>query len=137
MIIRTAALASVLTLGDNALVGGYCVTRGYSEPPRTHRRLVNEAPRVDGGYEHARSLSKERITLPVLIVGSSIADARAKHHALLDAVEVDQWVLDVLGDSTTVLWVCDAADTEPAQLFSQGLQRLVTLSIPVQPAAGY
>lgn len=137
MKIRTPAMVVVLTLGDNAVTGGYTVMDGYDEGGRQWRRLVSEAVRVDGGYENARALAKQRITLPVYIEGSTVADARAKHRALLDAVEATQWVLDVTGDGATALWVCDAADSEAPRFSIDGLKRVVTLSIPAQPAYGF
>lgn len=137
MKIRNAAMTVLLTIGDTVPVSGYLAAEGYDEGGRSSRRLTAQAPRVDGEFEIARALSKQRITLPVYIEGATVADARAKHRALLAAVESDGWVLDVTGDGATAVWFCDAADSDAPVFYEGGLKRVVTLSIPAQPAYGF
>lgn len=138
MKIRDTDMNVVLTLGDNSVVDGYVAMDGFEEGQRGWRRLTVEAARVDGAYDVARARARQTITLPVYIEGADVADARAKHRALLDAVEVEQWVLDVAGDGTTAVFVCAAADEgAPVGLFEGGRKRIVTLSIPAQPAYGF
>jgi hypothetical protein len=134
MIVRDPDLVTVLTLGDTAPVGGYLVT-GYDEGTRSWRRITTSSTRVDGEFDVASARGRQTITLEVFISGTSWADIRTKHRALLAAVEVTGWVLDVDG---SVQWRCEKADsTSPTPgLGMNSLGRLVTLNIPAQPVYG-
>lgn len=136
MIVRDAAMASVLTLGDNEIVGGYCALDGYSEGAASWDIDWHSAPRVDDDFERSRRRGKRRITLPVLMKAASRAACEALQDALLDAVEdVDRWYLDVRGDGS-VMWACSSVDYEPPRLFGDGSSRILTLSIPASPGRG-
>lgn len=135
MIVRDAALATVLTLGDSLLsTDGYLVTN-YDEGSRAWRRITTSAPRVDGEFDVAAARGRAVLTLEVFIAGESWAEVRTRHRALLDAVEVQGWVLDVDG---SVLWRCEVADsTSPTPgLGMNSPGRVVTLTIPAQPTYG-
>lgn len=138
MIVRDAAGVEVLELGDTGLVDGYLAAAGFDEGQRSWRRTYHSAAaRVDDEFEQTKARAKQRLTLPVYIEGTSVADVRAKHRALLAAVEADSWILDPAGDGTGGYWLCDAADSEPPEIFPGGLCRLVTFSIPASPGDGY
>jgi hypothetical protein len=134
MIVANPAGTTVLTLGDSASVGGYLVT-AYDEGSRSWRRVTTSSPRVDGEFDVASALGRTTLTLEVFISGTSWADIRTKHRALLAAVEVTGWILNVDG---SVLWRCEKADsaspTPGLGMNSDG--RLVTLTIPAQPVYG-
>lgn len=134
MIVRDADGAAVLTLGDTAIVGGYLVT-GYDEGQRRWRRTTTSSTRVDGEFDVASALGRALLTVEVFIEGDDWATIRTRHRALLDAVEVTRWVLDVDG---SVQWLCERADSSspiPGRaLNAEG--RFVTLSIPAQPGYG-
>jgi hypothetical protein len=134
VIIADPESVTVLTLGDDESVGGYVVT-AYDEGTRSWRRITTSSPRVDGEFDVASALGRTTLTLEVFISGTSWADIRTKHRALLAAVEVTGWILDVDG---SVLWRCEKADsTSPTPglgMNSDG--RLVTLTIPAQPVYG-
>lgn len=135
MIARNAAGVTQVTAPNNAVTGGYSTT-DYQESGSAFRRSLVEADNVDGEYEVSRSATNRRLTWQVLVTGSSVAEARSRHTALLDAVQSGTWLLDVFGDATTLVWTCDAADEEPPRIFPDG-SRLVTLSIPAKPHRGY
>lgn len=135
MIARSAAGVAQVTAPQDALTGGYSTT-DYQESGSAFSRSTVEADNVDGEYEVERHATNRRLTWQVLVTGSTPAVARARHTALLDAVQSGTWLLDVFGDGTSLVWTCDAADEEPPRIFIDG-SRLVTLSIPAKPRRGY
>lgn len=136
MIIRDSAGVEVLELGDNAFVGGY-LAKDYDEGDRTHRRVTTEAARVNSAFDVAVSLNRARLTLTVEIEGASHAEIRSRRNALLAAVEVMDWILDV-GDG--ISWRCGVADSRSPRYKNAPatLSREVVLTIPAHPATyGY
>jgi hypothetical protein len=130
--IRDTVLAELMEIGDTLPVDGYTLT-DYQANQRSHRRTVTSAPRVDFDFEVSRSRQSHRLTVVVYMEDTTPALGKAKEDDLLALVEADQWVLDVYGDSTTEVWLCDAADSEHV-LYNRGAQREVTLTIPARPA---
>lgn len=135
MIVRDAAMASVLTVGDKGFTGGL-VTLEYGESGGQHRRDVVVSDFVDGEYEVTRALGNTYLTWVVYVTGSTVAEARSRHAALLDAVQADRWFLDVDGDGSSLVWDCRAADEDAPRFFPDG-SRVVTLRIPAMPRRGY
>lgn len=133
-VIRDSSLSAVLTLGDAAIVGGYVIT-DYDEGRRRHKRLTTSAPRVESQFDVASELDRVLLNLEVFIEGDDWSTIRTRHRALLAAVEVADWVLD-MGDG--VAWRCAKADsTSPIPgraLEAEG--RFVTLEIPAHPTYG-
>ena len=135
MIARDASGTAVVTAPQTVPTGGY-LTSDYQESGSQFRRTTVEADWVDGEYETMRAATNTRLTWVVYIEGANLTEVRSRHTALLNATQSGTWLLDVLGDGSTVVWTCDSADEEPPQFFPDG-SRLVTLSIPAKPRRGY
>lgn len=135
MIARNIAGVAQVTAPHTAVTGGY-LTSDYQESGSAFRRTYVEADGVDASYEVSREASNRTLTWVIYIEGADFAEVRARHTALLTATQSGQWLLDVLGDNTTVVWACDAAD-EQAPVFYPDGSRLVTLSISAKPLRGY
>lgn len=132
MKIRDSEGVLVLTLGDSAHVGGYLVTDEYRPGARVWRRTTTSAPRVDYEFELTKARANVSTTLAVDVIGANEAEVKTRVDALLDAVEGDLWLLDVDGDGTSDVWLCDAADSEVTR-YPDG-SRSVVLTIPARPA---
>lgn len=135
MIARDLAGVAVVTAPTNALTGGFSTTE-YTESGSQFARTTVEADHVDAAYEVERHRVNARLTWQVLVTGATPDEARARHTELLTATQSGRWLLDVLGDGSSLVWVCDAADEEPPKFFLDG-SRLVTLSISAMPRRGY
>lgn len=135
MIARDVAGTALVTAPQTFVTGGY-LTADYQESGSQFRRSTVEADNVDGEYETQRAGTNRRLTWQVYIEGANLTEVRSRHTALLAATQSGTWLLDVLGDNSTVVWTCDSADEEPPQFFPDG-SRLVTLSIPAKPHRGY
>ena len=134
MIVRTPAGVEVMEIGDDEVSADGYVGEVYDEGERTWRRVTAESPFVHGDFEVIASLAGRTMSLSVLAVGTDWATATAKVDALLDAVEVPGWQLEV----GSVTWVCRPADSR-APLTGLGMNatsRRVTLTFPVQQARG-
>lgn len=132
MIVRDAAGAQILELGDDVPVDGVTATL-YDDSERKFRRVNVESMFVDGDFEVQAVLAGKRISVDVLLTGTW-SEMSAKRTALLDAVEARQWILEVAG----MQWLCREADssspTPPTGPASNW--RIVSLSIPVQQQRG-
>lgn len=135
MWIRDADGGEVLELGDDEFVGGYAV-KDFDDSSRKHKRITTDAPRVDSEYDESASLRRMNLRLVVEVQGSTQAELRARRGALLAAVEVPVWILDVDG---TIQYQCAVSDSEsPRYANPAALSREVTLTIPAHPSAyGY
>lgn len=133
MRILDAAGAEVLVIGDNAPVGGYVVDV-YDEGERSWRRITTDSPFVHGDFEVSAALDGRSIIVSVVVTGPDWATITGRVAALLDAVEVPGWQLEVGGKT----WVCRPADSAapvPPMGMNSGYRR-VTLTIPVRQARG-
>lgn len=134
MIVRDSEGAAVLTLGDASPVGGYMVASGYDPGRRTWSRLTVSGTHVDYERETARRRSKQTLTFPVYIEADTETAALALRAALIEAVEVQSWRLDVYGDATTLVWYCDAADLDDEERLDSGRKWLLTFAVPAIPS---
>ena len=132
MKIRDLSAVVQLTLGDAALVGGY-VASDFQRGSQGRTRVVASSVRVNYDFEVASSRAGRNLSLTVFVEGSSPADARSKVAALLVEVESGPWLLDVYGDGTSEVWLCDPAEYDPTE-FPGGTQWQLALSIPARPA---
>lgn len=125
--------AEVLVLGDNSIEGGYLV-EVYDEGERMYRRVTTDSPFVHGSFEVAAALAGRTLTVVVLVTGPDWSTISARVDALLDAVEVDQWRLEV----GAVTWFCKVADSSAPipPLGTNSAWRRVTLTIPARQARG-
>lgn len=133
MIVKNPAGATVLTIGDNSVVGGYLGTV-YQESERTFRRTVVTSPVVDDEFETQAVLAGRTLTVQVYIEGTNWAQVSTRRSALLAAVEVTGWQLTV----GSVTWICRKADST-SPIPPQGIDstwRTVTLTIPVAQQVG-
>ncbi len=135
MIVRDSDGNSVLTLGDTNVVGGYMVTADYSPAARGWSRIEVSATRVDYERNVAVRRAKDRLTLPVYIEAASETAALALRTALLAAVEVSAWQLDVYGDASTLVWYCDAADLDTELRLDSGKKLVLTFTVPAIPSS--
>jgi hypothetical protein len=125
--------AEVLVLGDNSIEGGYLV-EVYDEGERTYRRVTTDSPFVHGSFEVAAALAGRTLTVVVLVTGPDWATISARTEALLEAVEVPKWRLEVAGKT----WVCEVADSSAPvpPLGTNSSWRRVTLTIPARQGRG-
>jgi hypothetical protein len=133
VIINNPAGTQVLELGDNGLVSGYVVSV-YDEADRTWRRITTDSPFVHDVFPITETLDGRTLTLSVVVTGPDWATISTRVDALLDAVEVPGWQLEVGG----VTWVCRPADSSapmPARGTNADFRR-VTLTFPVRQARG-
>ena len=134
MIVADSTGATVLTLGDHDLVGGYLVTL-FEQGDRTFDEQTASSPFVHGEFAVSRRLVGATLTLSVLIEGTDWDDVCAKREALLDAVEAPRWLLR---PSPSVTWACRTASSS-SPLPPNGADcdyREVTLTIPAAPSRG-
>lgn len=132
MIARDVAGVAVFEADNSALVDGQ-VTSDYQESGSRFARTYVEADNVDGGYEVERHRVNTQLTWQVHLAG---VDASTRHGDLLEATQSGTWLLDVLEDGSSLVWVCDAADEEPPVFYPDG-SRTVTLTISAKPRRGY
>lgn len=132
MKVRSTAMADLLTLGDTGFVDGYIASQ-WTRGPGARNAIRVSAVRVDYDFEVASSRAGLAHSLTVHVTGTDAADARANKDALLAIVEAGPWVLDVYGDSTTEVWLCDPVEVEPFE-FPDGTHWRLDLTIPARPA---
>lgn len=133
MRILDPAGVEVLVVGDNAAVGGYIVDV-YDEGDRSWRRIETDSPFVHGTFPITETLDGRSLILSVVVTGPDWATITGRVDALLDAVEVPGWRLEVGGKT----WVCRPAASS-APLPPMGMNsdhRRVTLTFPVRQARG-
>jgi len=133
MIVKNPAGTTVLTIGDNTVVGGYFATV-YQESERTFRRTVVTSPVVDDEFETQAVLAGKTLTIEVYIEGTNWAQVTTRRNALIAAVEVTGWQLTVGG----VTWICRKADST-SPIPPRGIDsdyRIVTLTVPVAQQVG-
>ncbi len=121
-------------MGDERPVGGYLVT-SYDEGSRTWRRQSTASPYVDGEFETAAALAGRVVTVSVFIQAANWAAVSVLHEALLDAVEVSGWWLEVNAGKTWLCRVADSASPMPPA-GENSTWREVTLTIPVTQGRG-
>jgi hypothetical protein len=134
MIVRDPDGVEVLEIGDEEISADGYVAEVYDEGERTWKRITADSPFVHGDFEVISSLAGRTLTLSVVATGSSWATITSRVDALLDAVEVPGWQLEVGG----VTWVCRPADSRAplTEVGMNGNGRRVTLTFPVQQARG-
>jgi hypothetical protein len=123
----------VLVIGDNAVVDSY-VAEVYDEGERTWRRITTDSPFVHGTFPIIETLDGRGLALSVVVTGPDWATITARVDALLDAVEVPGWQLEVGGKT----WACRPADsTSPVPpMGTNSSWRRVSLTFPVRQARG-
>lgn len=132
--VRCRTAGGVLTL-DLSSAGYEIVEDGVNPGERTWRRTTVTSPFVDGVYEVHSVLDGATAEVTVRCLGATWADVQARYAALLAAVEVPSWLLEIEVDGVSYAYRASRADSVA------GLQtievehafRTVSLSIPVQP----
>jgi len=120
-----------------------CVSTGGYEPVedavhdggRTWRRLTATSPFVDGIHEISKVLDGYNIEVTLRLVSTTWVGVETLRQALLTAVEVTAWLLEIVVDGVSYTYRASGADSVAGLTTMEvgNMYRTISLSIPVQP----
>jgi hypothetical protein len=133
--VRILNNASTVVL-DLVEANGYQLVE-VSTPDRAWRRITTHSPYADGEFPVAMVLEGGTHGLVVQVLGTTQAQIATRVQALVDAVEVWSWLLEVtIGNSKSVWRATRADSSNPLDKFqAMAGQTTVTVTAPVQPTA--
>jgi hypothetical protein len=133
--ILTNASAVVLDLTE---ANGYYLVE-VSTPDRTWRRITVHSPYADGEFPVAMVLEGGMHGFICRIDGSSQAQINTRRQALVDAVEVWSWLLEVTIGNSRSVWRATRGDSSfPLDKYmAMAGQSTYIAKVPVQPTAAF
>ena len=131
--VRILDSAGTLVL-DLTEAGGYDLV-DLGVPDRTWRRVTTTSPFVDGEHLVAAVLEAGSHTMAYRVSGATWSQLQTRRQALVDAVEVWAWLLEVTISGVRYVWRATRADTSgPIDKFqAMATQNIITIKVPVQP----
>jgi len=131
--VRILSNASAVVL-DLTEAGGYKLVE-VSTPDRTWRRITVHSPHADGEFLVAAVLEGGMHGFVVIIEGSTQAIINTRRQALIDALEVWSWLLEVTIGNSRSVWRATRSDSSfPLDKFqAMAGQSTFIAKIPVQP----
>jgi len=137
--VRIRDLTGVLVL-DLAVASdgtGYELDIDGVRPSQTvWRRKTSTSPWVDGYSPDVVSKDGRTLEVALRVVGTDNGQVSTLQQALLAAIEVPQFLLEVEVDGVSTTWRADCADSAWSWVSSEMVNtfRTVQLTIPVQPS---
>lgn len=134
--IRNLAGTLVLDLAVASDGTGYELDIDGVRPGRTvWRRQTSTSPWVDGYSTDMVSRDGRTVEIALRVNGTDNVQVATLQQALLAAVEVPRFLLEVEVDGVSTTWRADCADSEWSWLSTEMVNtfRTVQLTIPVQP----
>ena len=131
--VRILDSAGTLVLDLTEAAGYDLVDLGV--PDRAWRRVVATSPFVDGEQLVAAVLEAGAHTMAYRVSGATWSQLQTRRQALVDAVEVWAWLLEVTVAGVRYVWRASRADTSgPIEKFAaMATQNIITIKVPVQP----
>jgi len=131
--VRILSNASAVVLDLTEAAGYYLIE--VSTPDRTWRRITTHSPYADGEFPVAMVLEGGMHGFICRIDGSTQAQIDTRRQALVDAVEVWSWLLEVTIGNSRSVWRATRADSSfPLDKFqAMAGQSTFIAKVPVQP----
>jgi len=120
---------------DLAATGYELDVDGVHDGGRTWVRQTTRSPFVDGVHEISRVLDVNKIDVTLRLVSTTWVGVETLRQALLTAVEVPSWLLEIAVDGVSYTYRANAADSVSGLTTVElgSMYRTISLTIPVQP----